>query len=229
MITCTFLGSDRLIDDDLPARISDALVELLSKDTVFEFLFYGWMGFISLAWDTVRMVKKGYPDLSIVTTYVNIQNTNTEILLTPGFDKIIAPLKPHDDNLIQNKRAIRWCIHHSNYLITYFYDFLDDPNLRILQPAKKRKDLTIIDITSNETRAKLLNAMKNLDDREREILNRYYQGEMATDIARAYGITVSAISQIHMRASRKLFKLYGGVLTTRRIHAKHGVSPGRHY
>lgn len=206
MLTCTFLSHHKPLDLDLPERLGQAIEEVLSCGSDFEFWFHQNKVVEDLALKILQEEKKRRPDHRITLTLVGSHDDSPENGLVPKpYDKFLCPLPPSDSYFIyQINQLVRWRLNHADFLISYVYELLRDER-HMLRYARSREGLTILDLTSQDTLRELVEQIPELSNaRDSAILDAYARGESNEALARRYGVSKENIRRLHARGSWKL-------------------------
>lgn len=102
-------------------------------------------------------------------------------------------------------------IYHSTMSLNNSID--EDSNCQLYEVISDESDTPIDTTEKNESKELLLEAIKQLDEKERLIITLYYYENLNyAEIAKVIGVTVSRVSQVHSKIidslKKKLTKLY---------------------
>ena len=213
MFVCTFLGHKEVYDKDIYEKLTRAVYGLVEEHDEAEFLFYNQGTFYDLCLAAVLEARQRFPQKRISITWVVPAEERERFAadlaggrgkLPPCVaDRVAAPPPVSGSPITAHRKVERWTIQQSTHLISYLYFAFCAPENRQYFYARAA-GLTVLDMTSPETAARILEGAAALPEREGLALRGALEGRSHREIGEILGISSSAAQQLSQRAGRSL-------------------------
>lgn len=156
MKVCTFLGDPFRIYDEVTQRIEEALEEILAAHGEMELYFPGWFGEFPRACAAAALRVKGrHPDRIVTLTLAVSAQWQEEPAACCVFDRIIRiPVLENSPDMGRH-RLLQAILRRCDCLISYVYLELRGEEAQILSSVRRRRRLTVLDVTDPDTAAYL--------------------------------------------------------------------------
>ena len=152
MKVCTFLGDPFRIYDEVTQRIEEALEEILAAHGEMELYFHGWFGEFPRACAAAALRVKGrHPDRIVTLTLAVSAQWQEEPAACCVFDRIIRiPVLENSPDMGRH-RLLQAILRRCDYV----YLELRGEEAQILSSVRRRRRLTVLDVTDPDTAAYL--------------------------------------------------------------------------
>lgn len=164
MAVCSFLGHSQIYDTEIDSMLEDAINRIVDENGKTEFLLYLCNDFYNRCFLAVLKAKARRPEsisITLVPSKESEGKQNTGGVPDCLIDRIIYPDKDDYDSP-GHKKIMRWLLRQSTHLVSCLYKTLCEPENRILDYAKGRENLRIIDITNADTSQEILKDRKSV-------------------------------------------------------------------
>ena len=231
MAVCSFLGHRYICDPNVRLRLQYAVNHLVEENESVEFLLYLWKSrepFYDLCLMTALRARQCAPKKVTLTLVADRSELKRYLAgrksdpLTSIVDRILPiPTSADNDPIMAMKKALHWMVKQSTHIINGFYEDLFDTDGFILDSARRKGGVQLINITAPELERAILACSEQLPERERFVFQTRKSGCTQKETGKQLGLTVSRIQQIERGINKQLRETMGSTgLRTPLAHRK---------
>ena len=206
MKVCTFLGDPFRIYDEVTQRIEEALEEILAAHGEMELYFHGWFGEFPRACAAAALRVKGrHPDRIVTLTLAVSAQWQEEPAVCCVFDRIIRiPVLENSPDMGRH-RLLQAILRRCDCLISYVYLELRGEEAQILSSVRRRRRLTVLDVTDPDTAAYLKEHIRALPREERLVFQAGDRVQRRA-VSEELGISTASLSKMAYKTRVALLK-----------------------
>ena len=206
MKVCTFLGDPFRIYDEVTQRIEEALEEILAAHGEMELYFPGWFGEFPRACAAAALRVKGrHPDRIVTLTLAVSAQWQEEPAACCVFDRIIRiPVLENSPDMGRH-RLLQAILRRCDCLISYVYLELRGEEAQILSSVRRRRRLTVLDVTDPDTAAYLKEHIRALPREERLVFQAGDRVQRRA-VSEELGISTASLSKMAYKTRVALLK-----------------------
>lgn len=206
MKVCTFLGDPFRIYDEVTQRIEEALEEILAAHGEMELYFPGWFGEFPRACAAAALRVKGrHPDRIVTLTLAVSAQWQEEPAACCVFDRIIRiPVLENSPDMGRH-RLLQAILRRCDCLISYVYLELRGEEAQILSSVRRRRRLTVLDVTDPDTAAYLKEHIRALTREERLVFQAGDRVQRRA-VSEELGISTASLSKMAYKTRVALLK-----------------------
>ena len=218
MVICSFLGHDRLYDDNVYTKLSKAVRNIARNNDEIEFRFYLHNKFYSMCYDAALEAKQFYTEKKITLKFFVDKDESESFLNRLKHDTLYVPqcIVDQVENLPEfevkdskNARMIKfhktmyWLLKGSTHLISYLYPvFFETENM--FYESAKISGVKIIDVTDEETEKFIEKEIDTLHESIAQIIRARCDGISMKAIGEDMGISASTVREHVKNGCRQL-------------------------
>ena len=206
MKVCTFLGDPFRIYDEVTQRIEEALEEILAAHGEMELYFPGWFGEFPRACAAAALRVKGrHPDRIVALTLAVSAQWQEDPAACCVFDRIIRiPVLENSPDMGRH-RLLQAILRRCDCLISYVYLELRGEEAQILSSVRRRRRLTVLDVTDPDTAAYLKEHIRALPREERLVFQAGDRVQRRA-VSEELGISTASLSKMAYKTRVALLK-----------------------
>lgn len=205
-MACTFLGDPFRIYDEVTQRIEEGLEEILAAHEEVELYFPGWFGEFPRACAAAALRVKGrHPDRIVTLTLAVSAQWQEEPAACCVFDRIIRiPVLENSPDMGRH-RLLQAILRRCDCLISYVYLELRGEEAQILSSVRRRRRLTVLDVTDPDTAAYLKEHIRALPREERLVFQAGDRVQRRA-VSEELGISTASLSKMAYKTRVALLK-----------------------
>ena len=209
MAICSFIGNSKICDRQLFQKLRTTIHDIAEEQEHTEFLLVPvGEDFFYCCLKAVLEIRTCFPEKTTVTFVVDKKDQSeifTPTCFADGIREIDVPPSSFNRGAYRIRNIKRSVIQFSTHVVCYVYENFYESENRLLAYARKRRNLTIVDISTQET-AEAIRALANMlpEQRERSLIEQLNNGHTIKEISAMLGVSGERIHQLRARAGRHL-------------------------